>query len=117
MKAHKFRAIRTECAEGHQHPSKIEAGKCDDLHDQQRRGEIINLIREPEYPIRINGSLVCKYVADFGYQMAESGLPVVLDVKGVQTEAFRLKKKLVEACYPGTVVTIWPPKIRKRRKK
>jgi hypothetical protein len=40
----------------------------------------------------------------------------VEDVKGMATPVFNLKKKLVEAAYPGTVITLYPPKVRKKRK-
>ena len=44
------------------------------------------------------------------------GQLVVEDVKGVLTPVYRLKKKLVEAAYPGTVITEFPPRKRKVRK-
>ena len=116
MIGHKFRAVKTVCAEGHTHPSKSEAAKCDDLHAQQRRGEISHLVREPVFPIIINGKVVCKYIADFQYRMVDSGLLIVMDVKGMRTPVFNLKKKLVEAAYPGTVIAVWPPKKPRKKK-
>lgn len=117
MRGHKFHAVKTVCAEGHTHPSKTESAKCDDLHRQQCEGLITHLTREPVFPIIINGKVVCKYVADFQYRMADSGLSVVMDVKGVRTRIFDLKKKMVEAAYPGVVIAVWPPKKKKPRKK
>ena len=32
------------------------------------------------------------------------GYYIVEDVKGFKTPVYKLKKKLVEACYPGTVI-------------
>ena len=116
MNGHKFRAVKTVCAEGHTHPSKTEAAKCDDLHQQERDGLITHLTREPVFPIIINGKIVCKYIADFQYRMANSGLSIVMDVKGMCTPVFNLKKKLVEAAYPGVVIAIWPPKKPRKKK-
>ena len=38
----------------------------------------------------------CKYVADFVYTNAKSGERIVEDVKGMQTEVFKIKKKLMK---------------------
>lgn len=113
----KYRARKTACNHGHMHDSGIEAAKCNDLHDQEARGEITHLTFQPEFQVRVNDRVVCRYIADFQYRMAESGLPIVLDVKGMATPVFNLKKKLVEAAHPGIIITVWPPKKRKQRKK
>jgi len=112
----KYGAKKTECQHGHTHDSKIEARRCDELHVMEANGEITHLTREPVFSIEINGRHVCKYIADFQYRMADSGLPIVVDVKGMRTPVFNLKRKLVEAAYPGVVVTVWPPVVRKKRK-
>lgn len=113
----KYGAIKTECAQAHVHDSRIEAGKCNDLAAQERAGLITHLVQQPEFPVEVNGRRCFVYRADFGYRMADSGLPIVLDVKGMRTPVFMLKKKIVEAAYPGFVITIWPPIKRKTRKK
>ena len=53
-------------------------------------------------------------MADFAW--FTSDCRIIEDVKGVTTPIFNLKRKLVEAAHPGTVITIWPPRIRKKRK-
>lgn len=113
----KFRAVKDECEAGHLHASKMEARRCSALTLQQAAGVIADLEQQPSYAVEVNGVPVCKYVADFRYRMADSGLVVVEDCKGVATPVFNLKRKLVEATHPGTVITIWPPKKRKARKK
>ena len=50
------------------------------------------------------GKKICKYFADFRYQCGED--VIVEDTKGVITQVFTLKKKLVEALYPGLVIQI-----------
>jgi hypothetical protein len=45
------------------------------------------------------------YKADFRYKNAQ-GEEVVEDTKGIQTDVFKLKKKLVEALYPGLEIQV-----------
>lgn len=100
--AHKYSAKRTTCAAGHSHPSKAEARRCDELALLEKAGLISNLQNQPRFDITIKGTKVCTYVADFGY-LAGSDL-VIEDVKGVLTPIYKLKKKLVEASYPGVKI-------------
>lgn len=113
----KFSAKKTVCGAEHLHDSKAEAKRCDELSAMEQAGEITHLTQQPVFTCTIDGRLVCKYIADFSYRLADSGLFIVADVKGVETDTFRLKKKLVEALYPGTVISVWPPKKRKARKR
>lgn len=99
------------------HASKLEARRCNELSERQAVGIIANLEQQPEYPLVVNDQPICRYVADFRYQMADSGLSITEDVKGKPTRDFVIKRKLVEALYPGVVVSLWPPKKRKARRK
>lgn len=58
---------------------------------------------EPQIPflIEINGKKICKYVLDFRVEY-EDRLEHI-DVKGVRTDVYKIKKKLVEAIY-GIVI-------------
>jgi hypothetical protein len=96
---HKFNAKRTQCSEGHSHPSKGEAKRCGELHLLQRAGDISLLQREVPFPVFINGIKVFTYKADFVY-FTDAGR-VVEDFKGVITPIYRLKKKCVEAYHSG----------------
>jgi hypothetical protein len=99
---HKYKAQRTECQEGHSHPSKAEAKRCDELHLLQKAGQIHRLEREPSFPVSINGIKVFTYRADFSYFTEHER--VIEDVKGMVTPIYRLKKKAVEAYYPGVKI-------------
>jgi hypothetical protein len=112
----KYRAIPTDCEHGHRHASKIEARRCNELAEQQISGAISGLEQQPTFKVHVEGRAICSYIADFRYSMADSGLVIVEDVKGKATAVFNLKRKLVEATHPGTVITIWPPKKRKARR-
>ena len=111
----KYSAKKTHCGAGHMHDSKMEAKRCDDLTALEAAGKIDRLVQQPEFRVEINGKLMCRYVADFSW--FTSDCQVVEDVKGVRTPMFNLKRKLVEASHPGTVITVYPPVVRKKRRK
>ena len=77
--------------------SKAELRRWCDLKILERAGEIRNLERQVRFPIEINGVHVCDYIADFVF--FENGVRVVEDKKGVQTDTFRIKAKLMRALY------------------
>lgn len=70
----------------------------------EQAGEISQLVLQPPFKIVINGKKVCTYLADFSFRDKTGNLHVI-DVKGVRTEVYRLKKKLVEAFYPHVKIT------------
>ncbi len=115
-KRSKYRAIPTDCEHGHRHASKIEARRCNELAEKQIAGVITDLEQQPAFRLVVNDKLICSYIADFRYAMGDSGLVIVEDVKAIATRAFSIKKKLVEALFPDTVITIYPPKKRKVRR-
>lgn len=65
------------------------------LRELQRKGTIHNLQLQVPFPFIYEGKKIFKYVADFVYE-DEFGTHIV-DVKGVRTQLFNLKKKLIEA--------------------
>lgn len=111
----KYGAKRTACEHGHTHDSMLEAGRCNDLHVLQDQGRIARLEQQPEFPVHVGGKLIFTYKADFAW--FQGNCRIIEDVKGVKTPVYRLKKKLVEAYHPGTVITEWPVPKRKRRAK
>lgn len=70
----------------------------------ERAGKISNIELQPRFLLqegfRKNGKTYRKieYVADFKY--TENGKTIVEDVKGIQTDVFKLKHKLFEKRYP-----------------
>lgn len=71
----------------------------------EKAGEIKNLQLQPRFLLqesfKKNGKTYRKieYIADFMYE--DDGKTVVEDVKGVETEVFKLKKKIFEYKYPN----------------
>lgn len=93
----KYNAHPTE-VDGIRFASQAEARRYDELKLMEYAGEIRELRVHPAYPIEINGERVCQYVADFDY-LTRDGRLTVEDVKGVRTEAYRLKRKLMKAVH------------------
>ena len=121
----KYKAVKTTI-DGITFDSKKEAKRYTELKLLEKTGMITHLELQPEYQITINGAKICKYKADFRYftvraennersynSKGEWQTPtmtgdkegqIVEDVKGFKTPIYRLKKKLVEASYPGTLI-------------
>ncbi|MEW8042044.1 MAG: DUF1064 domain-containing protein [Candidatus Thiodiazotropha endolucinida] len=83
-------------------PSTAEYKRYCQLRLMQNMGEISNLELQPSYPCVIEGKKVTTYRADFKYSNS-NGASVVEDVKGDETDVFKLKRKLVEALYGITI--------------
>jgi len=92
----KFNSVPT-VVDGLRFDSKREARRYTELVLQPSFG---NLRTQTRWPIVVNGALVCHYVSDFDYVLP-SGEVVVEDVKSepTKTPIYRLKKKLMLACY------------------
>lgn len=77
--------------------SKAEHARWLTLHRLRSAGLISQLRRQVRFPLRVNGELVCTYVADFVY--VKNRETVVEDVKGFPTPVYKIKRKLFRACY------------------
>jgi hypothetical protein len=92
-------------AHGLSFDSKAEARRYDQLLLLQRAGAISELVVHPVYELQEafrlpSGEAVraISYEGDFEY--IEAGQVVVEDVKGMETEVFKLKRKLFWRLYP-----------------
>lgn len=106
----KYRNVPT-VVNGVRFASKLEAKRHAELLLMERAGEITNLKLQPKFPIVVCGVKIGSYIADFSYDdrakvgpQGQKGCRVVEDCKGVRTAVFIMKKKLVEALYPGTKI-------------
>ena len=90
--------------------SVLEAKRYKQLALLERAGEIKNLKLQVPFLLqesfRKNGKTYRKieYIADFKY--IENGKIIVEDVKGIQTDVFKLKHKLFEKKYPDLELRI-----------
>jgi len=81
--------------------SKKESERYIELLMRQKVGEISGLKVHPVFPIVVNDQKVCSYEADFLYYVCHLDIKgsalVVEDVKGVKTQVYILKRKLMKA--------------------
>jgi len=75
-----------------------EAARYAQLRTLERAGLVKGLILQPRFPLVVNGEKVCTYVGDFEYR-DETGGRVIEDVKGVKTDVYRIKNKLMRAVH------------------
>jgi len=94
---HKFHAIRCE-RDGKKFPSKAERAYYDKLCLLRKAGDVLFFIRQ--VPFDLPGDNV--YRADFMVFYAD-GTVKIIDVKGMETPEFKIKKKLLEETYPFTL--------------
>lgn len=110
-RASKFRNVPT-VVDGITFASKWEAHRWRELVLEARVGTIRNLERQRPFAIVISERHVCDYVADFVYdrwtETAAGGSwqRVVEDAKGVRTETYRLKRKLMRAVLGIEIVEV-----------
>lgn len=105
----KYRAKKTNCAQGHTHGSKKEALRCNELSEMQRRGEISKLEQQPQFWFAINGRPLkhanghrVGYKADFRYVDAQ-GRVVVEEVKGFSVRDWPLRRAVFLALFPDLI--------------
>ena len=91
---HKYRAIVTEL-DGIKFASKKEARYYGQLKLRVASGQVVFFLRQ--VPLHLPGGV--KYVVDFQEFHADGDVHFV-DVKGMETEVFKAKKRMVEAIYP-----------------
>jgi len=89
---------------GHRFASQAEGRYYLRLREREARGEIRELVCQPKYPMVIGGICIGHYIADFEYY--QKGERVVVDVKGISTPVFRLKKRIIEALYDFKITVV-----------
>lgn len=83
-----------------------EARHYSELKLREHAGEIVNLELQPKFECIVNGKKICTYIADFRYELTGSGFQETVDVKGMKTTVYKLKKKLVEALFDITIMEV-----------
>ena len=100
---------------GKVYDSKTEMERAKELCVLESRNEIFHLKEQVAYEIKVNGILICKYIADFVY-LNKKGETIVEDRKGVRTDVFKLKAKLLQATH-GITIFESRAKVTKRKSK
>lgn len=78
--------------------SKLESTVYEQLKMLQLAGEIKDLELQKEFTLNVNGKQICIYIADFVFKVKDK--TVIADAKGVITDVFRIKWKLIQALLP-----------------
>jgi hypothetical protein len=91
---HKYGAIQTEL-DGVKFSSRAEGRYYLALKAKQTAGEVVGFLRQ--VPFYLPGGV--RYVCDFQVFWADGSVSFV-DVKGMETESFRAKRRMVEALFP-----------------
>lgn len=108
---HKYGAKPTT-VDGIRFASKREAKRYGELKLLERAGLISCLELQPRFPFTLRGTFsneakhIFTYVADFSYLDHDGTGIVVEDVKGVRTEVYKLKRKLIEEQYGITITEV-----------
>ena len=102
MRWSKYRNKKTEI-DGIVFDSKAEANRYLDLKFFETNGMISNLQRQVKFELipaqkgYLRSERPVTYIADFVYD--EDGVTVVEDVKGMRTDAYKIKRKLMKYVY------------------
>ena len=97
---HKFRAKPCE-DDGIKFASLKERKRYRELKFLQEKGEILFFLRQVPFHLQAGVKYVCDFVVFW-----TSGEVTIEDVKGIKTDMYILKKKMVEAIYPITITEV-----------
>jgi len=91
---HKFHAVAVK-RDGHRFDSKAEARFYDNLCFQQKAGHIVCFLRQVPIHYPGGGKLVIDFLVFY-----KDGSCEFIDVKGMSTQTYKAKKRIVESIYP-----------------
>lgn len=91
----KYGNVKTVTSDGIKHDSEKEAQRWCELKLLERAGIIKDLKRQVEFELipKQGKESPVRYIADFVY--IENGKKVVEDVKGIRTDVYKIKKKMM----------------------
>lgn len=92
--------------DGYTFDSRAEHREYRGLKLRLRAGLIEDLTVHPKFDLIVNGMKVATYTADFSFRVVPIKALVVVDVKGVRTAVYMLKKKLMKACHGIEVIEV-----------
>ena len=74
-----------------------ESRRYSELKALQQAGVIRDLEMQPKFKLEVNGVHITTYYADFRYHDNERRAEVVEDVKGMRTQIYIIKRRLMKA--------------------
>ncbi len=100
----KFGNIKIEI-DGIKFDSKKEANYYSKLVLLQKSGEVTSFELQPKFDMIVNGVKCGFYKADFRVTW-KSGSVKIIDVKGMKTPVYNLKKRIIEAMYGIKIIEV-----------
>ena len=100
----KYNARKTEY-NGVLYHSTLEARYAQYLDTLLRAKKILSWDRQIRIPLIVNGVKVCVYVMDFVYTKPNKEV-VWVEVKGAETQTWKLKWKILKALYPDRTLEL-----------
>ena len=97
---HKFKAKPCE-DDGIKFSSLKERKRYRELKLLKHKGEILFFLRQVPFHLEAGVKYVCDYLIFW-----TNGIVTIEDVKGMKTDMYILKKKMVEATYPITITEV-----------
>lgn len=106
---------RGERVDGRWFDSAAEAERYRQLKRMEQAGLVERIECQVRFPLVVNGTPIAAYLADFRYAVLDphgrAVKVVVEDVKGMVTDVYALKRKLMAALYPVMLVEIPAKKV------
>ena len=93
----KYGAIK-QTYNGYSYHSKKEARYAAELDWRVKAKEVKSWTRQHRLDLRVNGELICKYYIDFRAELTDGSIEYI-EVKGFETDVWRLKWKLTNAIF------------------
>jgi hypothetical protein len=84
--------------DGYYYASKLEAGHAQNLDTLKKAGKVIKWERQIPIDLIANGIKICRYYCDFKVWWTD-GKITLEETKGIETDVYRIKRKLLEAFY------------------
>lgn len=106
----RIKAIKKE-VDGIMFDSTMEANYYIYLKEEKKKGHVLDFELQPEYPLldsyKKYGRTIrgMKYISDFLVTYAD-GSQIVIDVKGKETDDFKIKRKLFDYKYPDLTLKL-----------
>jgi len=93
----KYKAVK-QTYNGYSYDSKFEASFAQDLDLRKKAKDITDWERQFKISLDVNGYHLCNYFCDFRIHHNDGSFELV-ETKGIETEVYRLKRKLLEALW------------------
>lgn len=100
VKRPKYRNKSCRCLSDHWHQSVLEADYCSELYLLKRGRKIRDYSIQYKIEVIVGDKHITNHFVDFRVVNNE-GLPEFHEVKGYETEVWKIKRRLVEALYPN----------------